>query len=212
MNGIYQYRDLKTDEIVYIGKDSQIYRDRRHKQHLQPSNYDTQIVNRALQNNPDRYQYEIVYAGDFSKDMLNILEINTIAEFKLLHNGKRPKFNYTDGGEGNNYWLGKKRSKETRELISKSRKGKCCGENNVFFGRKHTPEIINYLKKINSKENHPNWKKYARIVKNGKRHDGKQRYCIKKDGEILKESIHINRLVNWFNENYPNQKIITESD
>ena len=212
MNGIYQYRDLKTNKIVYIGKDSYLDINKRHNQHMQPSNYDTQVFNRALQNNPERYRYEIVYAGDFSEDMLNTLEINTIAEFKLMNNGKRPKFNYTDGGQGNKYWLGKKRSKETRELISNSKKGKQCGENNPFYGKKHPPEIIEYLKEVNTGENNHNWKEYARVIKNGKRHDGKQRYCIKMGGRIIKESVHINRLVNWFNEKYPNQKIITESD
>ena len=69
MNGIYQYRDLKTDEIVYIGKDSQIDKDKRCKEHLMPSKYNAQPFNRILQNNIDRYQYEIIYCGNYSKSM-----------------------------------------------------------------------------------------------------------------------------------------------
>ena len=96
MNGIQQYRDLKTDEIVYIGKDSHIHKNARHIAHHSPCKYNDQQINRVLQNNTDRYQYEIIYSGDYSEDMLNTLEINTIEEFKMFHDGLRPKFNFTD--------------------------------------------------------------------------------------------------------------------
>lgn len=48
--GIYKYTDLKTGDVVYIGKDSYIDKNMRHKRHLQPSNYDAQQINRILQN------------------------------------------------------------------------------------------------------------------------------------------------------------------
>lgn len=121
MQGIYQYIDKKTNEIVYIGKDSYIDERRRYNAHLAPSNYNTQPFNRVLQNNPDRYQYEVVYAGDFDNNLLNALEINSIAEFKLKNNGNRPKFNFTDGGEG---ICGFTHSEETKKKISETNTGK----------------------------------------------------------------------------------------
>ena len=37
--------------------------------------------------------------------------------------------------------------------------------------------------------------------------DGKKRYCIKYKGKILKQSVHKDRLIKWFNETYPNEEI-----
>lgn len=42
MKGIYQYRDLYTNDVVYIGRDSRIDMNIRHKQHLNPSMYNEQ--------------------------------------------------------------------------------------------------------------------------------------------------------------------------
>ena len=119
IQGIYQFRDTTTNEIVYIGKDSHINQSQRLKNHYKPSLYNEQQINRVLQNNHGRYEYEVIYAGSFDNDMLNTLEINTIAEFKQLHNGKRPKFNFTDGGEGMHGYVP---SKTTREKRSRSLK------------------------------------------------------------------------------------------
>ena len=115
--GIYHYVDVETDEVVYIGKDSSINRSKRHLHHKKKSNYNKQPFNRVLQNNPDRYRYEVVCAGDYSPELLSILEINEIAEFKMLHNGELPKFNFTEGGEGS---TGYKHSEETKQKIGES--------------------------------------------------------------------------------------------
>ena len=126
MKGIYQYRDLKTDKIVYIGKDSNIDKEVRRNAHLKRSTYNAQQFNRVLQNNPTRYQYEIIYAGDFDDYLLNTLEINSIAE-------ENPKFNFTKGGEGS---IGFKHSEESKRKMSEARKNKKSG----FFGKNHTFE------------------------------------------------------------------------
>lgn len=118
MKGIYQYKDLKTGEIVYVGKDSNINKNQRHKGHFKKSTYNAQQINRVLQNNPDRYQYEVVYAGDFDNDLLNALEINTISE-------ETPKFNFTNGGDGT---VGYKHSEETKRKMSESHTGKTLSE------------------------------------------------------------------------------------
>ena len=64
MKGIYYYFDNKKSEIIYIGKDSNIDKNRRHKQHFQSSKYDNQHVNKILQNNPQRYDYNVFLFPD----------------------------------------------------------------------------------------------------------------------------------------------------
>lgn len=114
MKGIYKYTDLETSDVVYVGKDSHIDKNKRHKSHLSPHMYNNQPFNRILQNNPDRYEYTVVYASDFDDDLLNVLEINTIAE-------EKPKFNFTKGGDG---LTGYKHTDESKQKISKVHKGK----------------------------------------------------------------------------------------
>lgn len=192
MNGIYQYKDKQTNEVVYIGKDSHIDKKNRHYSHLAPSHYNSQPFNKILQNNPDRYIYEEIYIGDFSDDLLNVLEVNNIAESK-------PKFNFTDGGDGiyghrhskktidkiRNSNLNKKRSNETRKRISQAKKGK-------------------YVK-----NNNPSWKNYARITKAGFQNN-KQQYRIRYNGKNLFRSIDKQTLINRFQQKYPNIKLYCE--
>lgn len=71
--------------------------------------------------------------------------------------------NTAEGGKGGpslsgeeSYWFGKKRSKETKQKISKSRKNKYAGNKNPFFGKKHSKkakEKMSVSKKITSKGN-----------------------------------------------------------
>ena len=56
---------------------------------------------------------------------------------------------------------------------------------------------------------HPRWKNYARIIKYGS-HNDKQRYAIIFDGKLLKRSINICYLTDWFEANYPNERLVTE--
>ena len=64
------------------------------------------------------------------------------------------------------------------------------GENNPMYGKR--------------RENSPNYKNYATIVKNGKVR-GKQRYAIRFKGKLLKKSIDPIKLLCWFNTNYPHE-------
>lgn len=130
MKGIYIYIDLETDDIVYVGKDSHIHRNLRHKAHLNPKRYDNQQINRVLQNNPERYEYSVLYSSDdVSEDDLNMLEISFIERYN-------PRFNFTKGGDGS---TGYKHSEEAKQKISKNH-ADVSGENNPFYGKKHTEE------------------------------------------------------------------------
>lgn len=85
--GIYFYRDLKNDEIVYVGQSTNIYQ--RHQQHYYKSAYNNQPINRVLQNNKLRYILEI--ERRCLPEELNELEQEYI---DLL----QPRFNFTKGG------------------------------------------------------------------------------------------------------------------
>jgi len=103
----------------------------------------------------------LIYANN--KDELCKLEKQYIKECREKF-GKENLYNITDGGEGNNYWLGKKRpdmignsnpSKklDVREKISKKLKGRI----STFKGKHHTEESkeksrLSHLGKIMSEE------------------------------------------------------------
>lgn len=78
-------------------------------------------------------------------------------------------------------------------------------------GRKGKPLSEETKKKISDalKGNVHNLKKYARITKNGI-HRGKQRYAIRFNGKILKQSVDKDKLLKWFEETYPDMNLVIE--
>lgn len=186
--GIYCYEDcLNDDEIVYIGKDSNISKNKRHKQHLSPSLRNEQPFNSILQDNPGRYNYKVLttWADTHNKNHINQLEMAYIEKYN-------PKFNFTKGGDG----------------FSK-------GHTPWNKGIPHSDEIKKKLSENHwdcKKENNPNWKDYSRLKKAGKATDKNktQRYAIVKNGKPVKRSVDIDFLLNWFEENYPNEPLIDE--
>ena len=100
---------------MYVGKDSHIDKNKRHKQHFQSSRYDAQPINRILQNNPFRYRYNVLWEiDDCTDNHLNQMEICYIKK----HN---PQFNFTDGGDGAS---GFQHSEETKRKMSEAKKDK----------------------------------------------------------------------------------------
>ena len=94
MKGIYKYTDLTNGDVVYVGKDSHIDKNHRHNEHKAPSKYDAQPFNRILQNNPDRYEYGVIWASEDCTDLkLNKMEI-------LFGKIYDPKFNFDEFGKG----------------------------------------------------------------------------------------------------------------
>ena len=140
-NGIYGYYDTKKECVVYIGKDSNISANRRHKDHHHPSNYSRQRINRILQNNKGRYTYFILCDGFFTKEELNELEEEAIAIFNTYYGYG---FNFSKGGEGtkvkteDHYFYGKHHTESTRKKLSQS-------QNTTGFyrvGKENKPDVI----------------------------------------------------------------------
>ena len=156
MSGIYCYKDtLNNNEIVYIGKDSNISQNKRHTDHKLPCNYDKQPINRIIQCTPSRYKYEILKSWDrfkHSEFLASILEIIYIKRYS-------PKFNFTSGGEDlkgfkmsdstrrkiSESKKGIKHSLETRKKMSESRKG----EKSYWYGKQHSEETKKKISKNN---------------------------------------------------------------
>lgn len=157
-NGIYYYYDTEKNFVVYVGKDSYIDKNRRHKAHISGNG---QQIDSIFQNNPDRYEYRVYCEGNFSNEELNDLEIQTIKLFDTFH--RKDTFNYTEGGDG----FG---SGENHPMYGRT------GENNPMYGI--------------TGEDHPKWKDYARVIKKGIHPNGKQRYALVYNGEILIQSIN----------------------
>lgn len=122
--GIYGYWDNEKNEVVYVGKDSNMGKKARGREHLSPSKRNSQPINRVLQNNPDRYEYYEIcnLPMDASDDELNHYEKFYIAKYN-------PKHNHTPGGEGSctDYTP----SAEIRAKLSESKKG----EKNPNYGK-----------------------------------------------------------------------------
>lgn len=157
MLGIYCYIDKKDNSIVYVGKDSNIHRKVRMYAHKKPSQYNTQPFNRILQNNLSRYIYQVLVWDVKDQDTLNALEIQYIRQLK-------PKFNYTDGGDGNG---GYKHSEEYKKKMSESRKG----EDNPFYGKKHSEKTKEHLRRLNlGKKMSEESKRKMSLSKRGKNH------------------------------------------
>ena len=162
--GIYAYFDKQMNEIVYVGKDSRIDINKRHKAHHRSTEYDSQQINRLVQNNPKRYVYGVIYECPQHLDEvdLNGLEMQYIEALN-------PKFNFTGGGEG---MVGYKHSLEARKKISEAKK-----KNNPSYN------VDNLIKISKTKQNKSG---YFRVQKN-KSHNCKQgfiwRYCYKERGK-----------------------------
>lgn len=153
--GIYCYKDsLNDDEIVYVGKDSSIDLNTRHKRHHYPSRYDDQVINRVLQSNPDRYSYHILKQGEWDEKLLNVIEILYVHRYS-------PKFNYTIGGDG---IKGYKHSDESKQKISNSLKGHIVSEETREklrkhnLGKKHSMETLEKMSNLTKGNKNPSYR------------------------------------------------------
>ena len=70
------------------------------------------------------------------------------------------------------------------------------GENNAFYGRKHSEETKKKIRENHadlSGENHPQWKTCARVIKGGYKR-GKQNYALRHNGKRIATSIFKEKL------------------
>ena len=81
----------------------------------------------------------------------------------------------------------------------------CCEHSNHmrFHGMNISDEMRLKKSKRLKGENNPCWKDYARILKEGYTWNNKQLYVIRFDGKRIKCSIFKDKLIKWWNENYP---------
>lgn len=213
MKGIYAYWDNKLSQYVYIGKDSHIGKNQRHRDHMNPSKYDEQQINRVLQNNPDRYEYSVIWATEDCTDLkLNKMEIL----FGKIYN---PKFNFGKFGKGgcnghteetrkkmSESHTGKQLSEEHKKNLSKSLSGENnpmygrTGELNPMYNKTHSPESrekisINTSKATNTTGYLNVYKHKGKTYKQGfawcytYRKDGKRKSISSVDIEKLEEKV-----------------------
>lgn len=184
-NGIYCYIDKKNNSIVYIGKDSYIDKERRHKSHCSEKKYNEQQINKVIQNNPSRYEYKIIKEGNFSEKDLNNLEIFYIKKYD-------PLFNFTKGGDGA---LGYKHTKEAIEKIKKSAKGR-----QNFKGKHHSKETKEKMRESKLGDKNPMKRKENRekVSKSLKEYYKKNDHCNlgKKLPQSVKDKISITKSKN----------------
>jgi hypothetical protein len=197
--GIYGYYDSENNYIlVYPGKDSHIDENRRHRDHLNPSRYDEQQINRVLQNNPDRYEYRVICEyPDLTDDELNWLECMEIMKHKFLY-GERPKFSFTVGGDGRTGY--RKPYEDFEYSVAKCGFKENCKQNYTIHDRNHNPikqsinkealeEIAVALNNGEITEEEVKAFKYT-VTKMGF-HNGKQRYSIcNRNNKEIKTSIN----------------------
>lgn len=144
-NGIYGYYDTKENQMVYIGQSKNI--SLRHSHHLNSIYYNNQVINRILQNNPDRYELVIIKSRlNFSKEDRDILEKHYIEFYNTFNDDN--KFNYTPGGD-----FAPSTVPEIAKKISKS----MSGQNNPNYGKKKPRIIQEKLSKYRAKKSNV-WK------------------------------------------------------
>ena len=223
MKGIYCYIDNNDDSIVYVGKDSHIDKSFRHKEHMRPSQYDKQQINRVIQNNPTRYVYKELYVADCSKEELNQLEIEYIEKYT-------PLFNFAKVGEGtggwnpSKEWRQKKREfmkgntinkgrvldEKWRKHLSESQKGRKLSENHkqkISEAHKGKSLSEEHKKKIGALHT----KNYPRIIKKGFANN-QQRWGIKYNSKLIKTSFSKDALIEWFKTHYDIELVMSLED
>lgn len=147
---IYKTTNLVNGKI-YIGQQSYM----KNKYYLGSGNIIKRAINKYGKNN---FKKEIIEDCK-NQDELNEREIYWINA--LDSTNKEIGYNITFGGGGA---LGIKASKETKYKISKNH-ADVSGNKNPMFGKTHTKEVIEILRKVNTGKNHSNKTKTKMSIK-----------------------------------------------
>jgi group I intron endonuclease len=172
--GIVYKVSNKINDKCYIGQTVRSL-ELRKKEHLnQNRSFKTLFQNALYKHGPESFDWEILFETD-NIDELNEKEIYYIKKYNTLENG----YNLTTGGMNGTY---SKESKKKLSKIAKKRIGdknsfygkgsRIKGENNHFFGKKHSEETKEKLRqkrlgKKHSEETKRKISKESRGEKNG---------------------------------------------
>lgn len=132
--GIYQIRNLVTDKI-YIGSTttSFIYRWRQHYSKLKMGKHEnTHLQSSYIKYGDSNFEYTVLYVGTSLEDIRTKEQ-----EFINILDSCNPDKGYNMDSVVDR----STRSEETKKKISLSRKGKCSGSSNGFYGKTHTEEV-----------------------------------------------------------------------
>lgn len=205
ISGIYLITN-KINNHMYVGGSIDI--ERRFREHKRGADANTQAIDRAiLKYGKENFTYQIITELPADWEVITKHEKYWIKFYNTFKNTNH--YNLTNGGD---FFI---MSPESRRKISESMKG----ENNPMYGKEpwnkgktgcYSNETIQKMSEAKYGENHPNWKNHARIINHGFNSQKKQQYAIRFNSKVLKRSISIDKLIKWFNENYPNEELVID--
>lgn len=132
--GVYQIKNLVTNKI-YIGSTitSFIYRWRQHHSKLKMRKHENaHLQSSYIKYGDSNFEYTILYVGTSLEDIRTREQ-----EFINTFNSYNPDKGYNMDSVVDR----STRSEETKKKMSLSRKGKCSGSSNNFYGKTHTEEV-----------------------------------------------------------------------
>lgn len=151
---IYYFKN-KTNGKYYVGQTIRTFEERL-KDHLRNN---ATLFDKILQkNNLDMFEYGIICNCD------NIDELNEMEKYYIkFYNSMAPNgYNLCYGG-GNTF--GYKHREESKLKMSIHKKGRYCGEENHFYGKHHSLETREKLKKSWTKERKEKLKERYKTMK-----------------------------------------------
>lgn len=141
---IYKVTNL-VNKKLYIGLTTKSLEERR-REHIKQVNNDSQLAfHRAIRKyGLDNFIWEVIDKADNKNELCN-KEMYWIGYYKTYtHLDDSHGYNMTIGGEGA---MGRIHSDETRKIMSEKKQGVFDGENNPMYGKKHTEETANKIRK-----------------------------------------------------------------
>lgn len=81
--GVYVYLLKQTGEIYYVGVDSDMYHQKRHRYHMNKKNRDKQLVNKVIQLHRNEFDYVELCWCD-TREKATLIEKAIIDSFGLL--------------------------------------------------------------------------------------------------------------------------------
>lgn len=150
ISGIYKFTN-KINNKVYIGQAKNLKQRIRTHLNCVKNNHNYPIYNSMRKHNIENFEVEILVQGNFSKTELDDLEVDFIRLYNSIN--RLYGYNLTAGGEGT---VGFKFTKESKDKMSKTKKGKPCSEKHKqkisktskgrIFSQEHKQKLSNAAK------------------------------------------------------------------